>query len=179
MTESDCPRRDLLSAYVDREANPSEERRVDLHLADCAACRAQVRSLGRLKAAVRNQPVPPMPADLRESLMAMARAAQRRADGGFAARLSAAWREALDASARAAAALRARPAWGAALAALLLTVAWGGWQLNRRTFVPVDLILAAHNQYARTMPLASTEKIMSEMPVQITYAETEEAGEVY
>ena len=40
-----------MSAYVDREANPSEERRVDLHLADCGACRAQVRSLGRLKTA--------------------------------------------------------------------------------------------------------------------------------
>ena len=27
-----CPDRETLSAYLDREANPSEERRVDLHL---------------------------------------------------------------------------------------------------------------------------------------------------
>jgi anti-sigma factor RsiW len=164
---------------VDREANPSEERRVDLHLADCTACRAQVRSLGRLKAAVRNQPVPPMPADLRESLMAMAGAAQARAEGGFAARLSAVWRLAVETSAQAAALLRQRPAWGAALAGLLLALAWGGVRLNQRTVVPVDMILAAHNQYARTMPLASTEKIMSDLPVQISYAGSDETEEVY
>ena len=179
MTENICPPRELLSAYVDREANPSEERRVDIHLADCGACRARVRSLGRLKTAVRNQPVPPLPAELRQDLLRLAREADARVRGNLWSRVAEALESAGKALSQAPAAFRQRPAWGAAAAAALLTLAWGGWRLQVRTTVPVDFVLAAHNQYSRTMPLAATEKIMSDLPVQITYAGSEDTGDVY
>lgn len=180
MTETDCPSRELLSAYVDREANPSEERRVGLHLADCSACRAQVRALTRLKVSVRNQPLPAMPAELRKELLAAARAADREREleraGPFDLLRSGAWLEALSRLLP----LRAYgPGWAAAAAALLVAIGLGAWRVTRAagTPVPVDFILAAHNQYVRTMPVAPTEKIMAELPVQISYAAPEEAGD--
>lgn len=173
MTETLCPPRDLLSAYVDREANPSEERRVDLHLADCAGCRAQVRTLARLKTAVRNQPLPPLPAEVRRALERAALEAGPRS----------AWSGPWGPAARAAGALglaRLRPAAGFALAGALGLLAWGGWRLRGpRTVVPVDLILAAHNQYALTMPLASTERILSELPVQLSQSGDAGGRDVY
>jgi anti-sigma factor RsiW len=169
----------LLSAYVDREANPSEERRVDIHLADCGACRAVVRSLGRLKIAVRNQPAPPMPADLRRDLLRLAREADARRRGLLPAPLGGALRGFGRALAEAASVLAVRPAWSAAAAALLLALAWGGRRMSAKTDVPVDFVLAAHNGYSRTMPLAPTETIMSDLPAQITYAGAEETSDVY
>ncbi|MBI5201109.1 MAG: zf-HC2 domain-containing protein [Elusimicrobia bacterium] len=171
MTENICPAGELLSAYVDREANPSEERRIDLHLADCGACRSRVRSLGRLKTAVRNQPLPPLPAALKADLLALARDAQARAEGSWRGRIKAFF-ELLAASV-------ATPAGAAAAAALLLALAWGGWRFGAGTNVPVDFVLAAHNEYARTMPLAATERIMTELPVQITSAGSEDKEDVY
>ncbi|MBI4347153.1 MAG: zf-HC2 domain-containing protein [Elusimicrobia bacterium] len=196
MTENRCPPGALLSAYVDREVDPSEERRVGLHLAGCGGCRARVRSLGRLKLAMRHRPTPSMPADLREDLLRMARDAdaRRRARRSPWARLS-------EAALELAAGLRARPAWAAAGAALLLTVALAGRRIQARPealtqgpealtqgpealtqgpeAVSVDFVLAAHNEYSRTLPLASTEKIMTELPVQISSAGSEEGSDVY
>ncbi|MBI4425353.1 MAG: zf-HC2 domain-containing protein [Elusimicrobia bacterium] len=173
MTDNDCPPREVLSAYVDREANPSEERKVDLHLADCAGCRARVRTLARLKTAVRNQPLPPLSPDLRRALERAARQARQ----GWGARLA-------ESAARAAGALgealRARPLAGLGLAGILAALAWSGWRLRApATVLPVDLILAAHNQYALTMPLASTERILSELPVQISQAGDAGGRDVY
>lgn len=173
MTETDCPSPDLLSAYVDREASPAEERRVGVHLAGCGSCREGVRALARLKLSVRNQPAPPMPADFKRELLAAARATDaevRRELGREAAR-----REAADWLGALAGAFGHARGWAAA-AALLALAGAGGWRLTRPAAVPlpVGFILAAHNQYVRTMPLAPTEKILSELPVQISWAPAEE-----
>ena len=48
--------------------------------------------------------------------------------------------------------------------ALLLWGRSSGW-LQPRLEVPVDLLVAAHNQYVLTMPLAPAEKIQAELPV--------------
>ena len=39
-----CPERGLLSPYVDNEIGPAGARRVELHVAECRACREQLRA---------------------------------------------------------------------------------------------------------------------------------------
>ncbi len=160
-----CLEKELLSAYIDREATPAEERRVQLHLADCEGCRRALRLLGRLKVAVRSQPVPPLPADLRASLEGMA-VSVRKPTGWRAF-----WEFALVLPGR-----RMSYAAAAALAGALCVLAW---RQRSATVIPVEVILAAHNQYALTMPLAAREKIMSDLPIQISYGGGEEGERVY
>jgi anti-sigma factor RsiW len=46
-----------LIAYVDRRANPSERRRVEEHLADCAACRDRTEEMRRVSALLSELPM--------------------------------------------------------------------------------------------------------------------------
>lgn len=49
----------LLSGYLDRELTQGESQRVRLHLEDCAACRAVLADLARLREATRTTPFRP------------------------------------------------------------------------------------------------------------------------
>ncbi len=56
--------RDLLSAYIDDELGYEERAAIDLHLAGCEECREEIDALRRLKRAIADEAVPPMPVDL-------------------------------------------------------------------------------------------------------------------
>ncbi len=56
-----CDRR-RLSYYLDGELSPEEEAAVRAHLRECATCRADLAAYQRIGQAIRNQPIPPMPA---------------------------------------------------------------------------------------------------------------------
>ncbi len=70
-----------LDAYADGELGPWQRRRVEAHLAGCAACRQRLEALrdveGLLAAA---SPVPPVPAGLSARIMAEARQRQAAAE---------------------------------------------------------------------------------------------------
>ena len=156
-----CPEPEVLSAYADREASPEERGRVERHLAGCPACRTSLSVLVRLKDSVRLQPDPPMPAALRAALDSMA-AEIPRAE-------VVAWRESLFAGW-----IHLRPAWGLGLAAAgVALLAWSGGDRDAEN-VPLDLILAAHRQYALTLPLAETESILSQLPGLMARADAED-----
>ena len=53
---------EVLSAWLDGEADPAEEALVTTHLERCDACRARVALLRELDTAVAQPPVPPSPA---------------------------------------------------------------------------------------------------------------------
>ena len=137
---------ELLSAVADGEAEAWESVLVAEHLRDCAACRGEMRLLRGLKAAVRRVELPPLPADLEDALLREAARRAHPAVAGIWARL-AQW-------------LRARPpryaAAGFAAAALLLALRLAA---GRDEEVPLSAILAAHDEYALTMPLASREQL--------------------
>lgn len=46
----------LLSAYIDRELSPDDQRRISRHLAVCSACRAELQSLQEVKDALSAMP---------------------------------------------------------------------------------------------------------------------------
>lgn len=51
----------LLSGYLDRELTQGDAQRVRLHLEECAACRATLDELSRLRSASRSTPFVPVP----------------------------------------------------------------------------------------------------------------------
>jgi anti-sigma factor RsiW len=67
-----------LSEYLDGELDPAPCAALEGHLADCAPCREFLESLRRTVGHLRAAPAAPLPADLRESLVA----AWNRARGG-------------------------------------------------------------------------------------------------
>ncbi|MDE2236908.1 MAG: zf-HC2 domain-containing protein [Elusimicrobia bacterium] len=143
---SGCERmNELLGAWLDGAATAEEAGAVGAHLASCAACRAQVRWLKALKAGVGACDVE-MPARLKASLLARARAADRR--------------RALRRRLREAAAALHRPlavlGLAAAFAAVLLVL-----RARRVDTIPVSEMLAAHDSYALTLPLANQEEELS------------------
>lgn len=147
-----CPDAELLSAVLDGEASEAETRSLDRHLGGCAACRSLAAELRGLKAALEAQPVPPMPGDLRASLERMAAEVSRPRAPARAWLRAGLWRPAL--------------ALSLACAALLLAVI-------RRPGpeIPLDLVLAAHEQYERRLPLAPTEQILAGLPGRLARAE--------
>ena len=138
---------DLLSAVVDGEAGVRERALVDDHLSDCAACRRELRLLRGMKAAIRPVDSPPIPAGLKAALL---REAARRKPSvargvwpGLAERL------------------RVRPlryGLAAAFSAAVLLIALR-FSAGRDEEVPLAAMLAAHDDYALTMPLAPREQI--------------------
>jgi hypothetical protein len=140
-----CPGPERLSIFLDEGAADGE---LPEHLASCGSCRARLRTLRALKAAAaRAVVVPPMPADLAEKLLEMGPREPepwpwRRALGGWIWRPSAVVSMGL-----------------AAFAAAI-------WAFHRgeAEVLPLETLLAAHDQYALTMPLASAEAIVARMP---------------
>ncbi|HAH05866.1 MAG TPA: hypothetical protein DCM05_04940 [Elusimicrobia bacterium] len=138
-----CPDRDLLSAYVDGELSPSEARELEGHLGACGRCRSKVKTFRALKAAVSAAaPAPAMPDDLKRTLRGMAARRGEPAWKRSLSELAFGWKS---------------PAAAAAfsLAAVLAVV----WAVRRpapeREELPVEMLLAAHSEYAKTLPLAA------------------------
>lgn len=164
-----CPGPERLNAFVDREGGAQELAEVSAHLAACPGCRRSARALAAAKRAVAGLPSPAMPAELRAALGNLAARARREpAPEGWAP----AWRAALR-----------TPSFGvsfaaAALAACLLWLR--GQELGpAQVEVPVDLLMAAHQQYALTLPLSAPEELMSAMPERLAAAGGEEGPGVY
>lgn len=144
----------VLSAYMDKEATPIEEASVVDHLQSCRACHTRLESMKAARSALKTFSVPAMPPDLAVRLAAMQPMPPVRSSawavflGGVTARSSMVT---------------------LALAACLAVAFWvkQSGMLVERVDLPADLLTAAHNQYALTMPLAPAEKILSDMPVRL------------
>lgn len=128
---------ELLNAFIDGQASAGERRLVARHVEECRACGQKLRLVVGIKASVRKLQAPPAPAALKAALRR--EAAKRR---------KAAW------------SWPALPRWGlaaafAAAAAVVVFVL----APSREEEVPVDALLAAHSEYALTMPLSPSESI--------------------
>ncbi|HVE14060.1 MAG TPA: hypothetical protein VNI01_11740 [Elusimicrobiota bacterium] len=139
------------------EGGASFLERARAHLSGCAACSAEAGSAERTRLRAELLPVPPMPRELRAALVAMAREADAARRPG--------WRERLAAAGLAPAALAA-----AAAAAALFLGARGPAPLEAKIEVPLDLLIAAHQQYARTLPLSAPDELETRMPDQLAGA---------
>ncbi|MBI4387368.1 MAG: zf-HC2 domain-containing protein [Elusimicrobia bacterium] len=148
-----CEPEDVLSAYADGELDPARRARVDAHVSGCGSCKTTVRLFARFKEGLRSEAAPEMPASLRRSLEEMVGA--RDAPTGWLDRLASSnfvWRRAVVAALCA--------------CAVLAAALWRG-SVFGDVEVPMDLVLAAHDRYALTMPLASQETILARLPVGI------------
>lgn len=158
-----CPDKEALSAYLDRQASPAEARDILAHLEKCGACGSRLKVMKAMKAAVASAvDVPPMPEDLRRALEGLA---PHREPGWrrFLDELAAGWR---------------RPAAAAALSlAAVLVMVWAARRsADRQRELPVEMLLAAHDQYALTVPLAAEERIVSETPPEEDWTEGPDEG---
>ena len=144
-----CSDKELLSAYLDGETNRSQSDAVRLHLEGCAGCRTSLAAMKSSKKSLASLAVPSIPPELAAALSGMARSVQT----PYAAAPPSARGKILS----------------AALAACLALVFWARHEgfFVVRLDIPADLLIAAHNQYALTVPLAPAEKIMAEMPVRL------------
>lgn len=139
-----CIEGEVLSAYADGECVSAEREAVEKHLPACADCRARLAELRALKAAAASAfPSPSLSPALARALLAPG--ARRRGWGDALAAL----RESL-----------LRPAAGFAFAAAALAL--GVWFTRAdeplgAPELPVELLLSAHEDYARTLPLAARE----------------------
>lgn len=137
-----CDKMDeLLSALVDDELDAREARVVERHLQGCRECRQKAKVLAAMKGAAKRAGRVEAPADLKEALLAQAR---RRAPAP---------------APRTAFALPGyRAGFAAAFAAAVAMVAVLASRGPEET-IPVDFMLAAHNGYALTQPLAPVDAL--------------------
>jgi anti-sigma factor (TIGR02949 family) len=135
----------LVGALLDGELSPSEAERARRHVETCARCGRRAKLVAALKKAVRRAPAPAAPPELKAVLLAQARAIRaRRAEPR-----SAPWRS-----------VWLRPS-GIGAAAALAFAAAAVVVLARRPqqVVPIDWMLAAHDEYALTMPLSPAAQL--------------------
>jgi ferric-dicitrate binding protein FerR (iron transport regulator) len=130
-----CLQRDEITRLADGELTPTQAQVAQLHAVSCTSCRLWLDSLRAEKQALRNLSAPAMPADLQASLLAMSPPPQRQAPRLLA----------LAAVAACAVFLWTR-----------LEVFTPGVEIS------ADYLTEAHHQYALTLPLAPTEKLMTE-----------------
>ncbi len=132
-----------IGAFADGEASPREAWDVDRHLDACRACRRSLRLALSLKAAIRRAPSPALPAELRASLLKEAALAEpsRKSAGSRILRP-----------------LGFGLATAMAFGALALVVRF--WAAEDE--VPMEVILAAHEDYERTRPLAVRKLILTD-----------------
>jgi len=172
-----CPDFELLSAHADGESTAGERVFLEKHLPSCSRCRETLQGLRAEKAGLRRLPLPPVPEALLADLESMA-AGYRPCAEGIWARFFAELRAGLR-----------HPAAVFALAAAVCLglVLWGRGRglLTPHLDVSVDVLTAAHGQYELTLPLAPSERILSEMPQQLAVgwpagsSRGEEGGGVY
>lgn len=145
---------ELLSAYVDRQASGEEEAAVARHLEYCGDCRREVRLLGAIKRGVGRVPSPVIPQDLRAALLGEARRVEALSRRGLWRRLAREW-----------SAVFGKPlGWGLAAAFAAAGVAIVVRISSPGDEIPLEVMLAAHDEYAMTMPLAPRELILSDLP---------------
>ncbi len=87
---SGCEHIRSISAYHDGELPPDDARRLEAHLAQCAACAQELKELRGLSRALKNAPLPDAPPGVVERLRAPAAAAREAAVITLAKRLIAA-----------------------------------------------------------------------------------------
>jgi anti-sigma factor RsiW len=154
----------LLEAYADEEISAAERKRVSLHVHSCPSCRKKLRWIEASKASVRAAAAPSMPADLKRALLDEA-ARHRRAKEvpGFIGRLQGLW--------------HTRPweiGFAAAFAATALILA-ARLSVGETVVLPLDSVLAAHNDYVRTMPLSSQDQLLPDASERIDAGEGQNA----
>lgn len=133
---------ELLGAYVDRQTLPGEEAQVALHLAECPSCLRQARWLSAAKAGIAALPAVEVPADLGAGILA--RMKQERA-------MPMPWYRSVG------------PIWkGAAFAAVAGVLAVTRLALVPSDELPLDEALAAHDEYALTLPGACREELYAD-----------------
>ncbi len=137
--------RELLEAYADRQASAAEAAQVESHLESCAACRKGLRWIAASKIAIRQVETPAMPKDLKRALLEEAARRQPAVQMGWLRILCELWQKHP---------WQAGLATACAAAAVLLIARLSG---PRSETLPLDVVLAAHNEYARTLPLANEE----------------------
>ena len=147
-----------ISAFVDRELNEVETAEVSAHLETCAGCRGEVRLLEKMKSAARGISGPPMPDSLRQALLAQARKSQRREAFSLWGWLAAQWRVP---------SIR----YGAASAFAAASIVFAVFSSGRNEELPLDVLLAAHDQYSMTMPLAPAETVLARLPERMDSAQ--------
>ena len=133
---------ELLSAYVDREVRSEEKKTLERHLKFCLDCQRRVSWLGKLKEVVRQVPSPPIPSELYETLLG--EAAQRRSPKSQALLGSSLLRYSL-----------------ATVFAVVVVFILSGFPTGSSKDLSLEVLLAAHNQYAVTLPFAPKEVIIS------------------
>ncbi len=141
---------DCLEAYADAELAPAERRGLEEHARGCPECRRRLALALALKAAVRRAPAPAMPPELAASLHARAQRLSRPP-------IWRVWLAGLRARRPAAYGLAA----GFAAAAALLVVRLAQ---PETVTLPLDVLLAAHGDCVRAMPLAPEAAILSQLP---------------
>lgn len=140
-----------ISAFVDKELSPSETVSVARHIETCAQCHREVRLLGKMKSVARGIAGPAMPDSLRQTLLAQARKSQRREAFSLWRWLCAQWQIP---------SIRYGTASAFAAASIALAVVSSGSNEE----LPIDVLLAAHDQYSMTMPLAPAEAVLARLP---------------
>ena len=144
---------EVLEAYADGEASARERLEVAGHLDACAGCRKNLRWISATKAVARGVPAPSMPEGLKRNLLAAAAAARGRGRASG-------W---LDFAREIWATRPWQVGTAAAFAAAAVVVAMRLAPLPVEE-LPLDAVLAAHNEYSRTMALSSQEQILSDLP---------------
>ena len=130
---------EVLSAFADGEASAGERRLVAGHVADCRECARKLRLMSGMKASVKKLGVPPAPAELKARLRRSAAGRRKAAWPGLFTLPAVRWGLA--------------SAFAAASLIVILRVR------NADDNVSVELLLAAHTQYALTMPLSPSESL--------------------
>lgn len=154
---------ELLEAYADEEVSAAERKRVSTHLHSCPLCRKKLRWIAASKASVRGAAVPAMPADLKRALLDEAARHRRAKEPGLWERAGEFW--------------RTRPweiGFAAAFAATAL-IAAVRLSVGETQPLPLDAVLAAHNDYVRTMPLSSQDQLLPDVSERLDAGDSEHA----
>ena len=157
--------RNVLSAYIDGELEPGQTAELKRHLESCSSCRAETQAFSTLKTAIAGLPLPVSPSDLTQSLLDEAARAFPSPWRRMVSGITSPFREP---SARYASAAIA----AAGLAVLAVAIAS---RLRTQT-VSIDLMLAAHDEYALSRPLAPEEMIYSRLGRQLAQASVRSAN---
>ncbi|OGR87868.1 MAG: hypothetical protein A3J74_06335 [Elusimicrobia bacterium RIFCSPHIGHO2_02_FULL_57_9] len=140
--------KELLSAYADGQASSEEQVLLLAHLEGCPACRRELKLFQTMKTALRRVCSPAVPADLRAALLAQA--ARRRSK-------PTPW-------------LKRAPVgvgFSLAFAAAVLAIGVEQFESRQADSISVDAMLAAHNEYALTMPLCPQELVLSDLSMRL------------